>query len=69
MIRQEVHDVLKKAFSVSSIHSEYGMTELLSQAYSKGNGLFQAPAWMRILMRDEDDPLTIKARVGSSVRG
>ena len=69
MIRQEVHDVLKGAFSVSSIHSEYGMTEELSQAYSKGNGLFQSPAWMRILMRDEDDPLTIKSGVGGAVRG
>jgi hypothetical protein len=60
MIRQEVHDILQKAFHVSAIHSEYGMTELLSQAYSKGNGVFQCPPWMRIVMREEDDPLSVK---------
>jgi hypothetical protein len=51
--------VLKKAFNVSVIHSEYGMTELLSQAYSKGEGIFRAPPWMKILIRDPLDPLTI----------
>ncbi|MCH5596813.1 LuxE/PaaK family acyltransferase [Niabella ginsengisoli] len=60
MIRAEVHDILKQAFSLNTIHSEYGMTELLSQAYSHGNGLFKTPDWMRILLRDEEDPLTVK---------
>lgn len=59
MIKQEVHDVLKRAFNLKSIHSEYGMTELLSQAYSKGNGIFEAPPWMKILLRDDEDPLTM----------
>lgn len=60
MIRQEVHDLLKNAFGVSAIHSEYGMTELLSQAYSKGEGLYYCPPWMKILVRDEEDPFVIK---------
>ncbi|TAI47952.1 acyl transferase [Flagellimonas allohymeniacidonis] len=58
MIREELHRVLKKAFSTSEIHSEYGMTELLSQAYSKGNGRFQSPNWMKIMTRDSEDPLS-----------
>lgn len=57
--REELHTVLKKAFNVSVIHSEYGMTELLSQAYSKGEGIFRTPPWMKILIRDPLDPLTI----------
>lgn len=64
MIRAEVHDKLKQAFNLDEIHSEYGMTELLSQAYSKGKGLFQTPNWMRVLLRDEEDPLTIKTKYG-----
>lgn len=60
MIREEVHVVLKKAFHLPTIHSEYGMTELLSQAYSTGDGIYQCPPWMRIILRDEEDPLTIK---------
>ncbi len=59
MIRQEVHEVLKNGFGVSAIHSEYGMTELLSQAYSKGDGIFLPPPWMRILIRDTYDPFSI----------
>lgn len=59
LIREELHDILKKGFGVSTIHSEYGMTELLSQAYSKGNGIFTTPPWMRVLTRDTEDPLTI----------
>ena len=59
MNRKEVHDILKKNLGVTSIHSEYGMTELLSQAYSKGEGIFECPAWMRILIRKEDDPFDI----------
>jgi len=45
---------------VNKIHSEYGMTELLSQAYSKGDGRFYCPPWMKVLVRDEDDPFAIK---------
>ncbi len=59
MTREQVHLQLKKNFSVETIHSEYGMTELLSQAYSKGNGIFHCPPWMKVLVRDEDDPLHI----------
>lgn len=62
MIREELHEVLKKAFNVSHIHSEYGMTELLSQAWSKGEGIFTCPPWMKIVCRDEEDPLTVRLR-------
>ena len=55
MIREELHSILSKGFGVSAIHSEYGMTELLSQAYSKGNGVFDCPPWMKILIRDPED--------------
>jgi len=57
--RDEVHDILKKAFGLDQIDSEYGMTELLSQAYARGQGIFRCPPWMRILLRDEDDPLNV----------
>lgn len=57
MIREELHAVLKSAFHLESIHSEYGMTELMSQAYSKGHGVYTAPYWMRISLRDPADPL------------
>lgn len=60
MIREEVHEQLKHAFSTTAVHSEYGMTELLSQAYSKGDGIFQCPPWMRVLVREEDEPLSLK---------
>lgn len=59
LIRAELHDLLAKGFNVDKIHSEYGMTELLSQAYSKGNGVFDCPPWMQILTRDTEDALTI----------
>jgi phenylacetate-coenzyme A ligase PaaK-like adenylate-forming protein len=58
MIREELHEILCDGFGVSSIHSEYGMTELLSQAYSLGNGIFECPAWMQILIRDTEDAMT-----------
>ncbi|MFN3967787.1 acyl transferase [Flavobacterium sp.] len=58
IIREELHEILCKGFGVASIHSEYGMTELLSQAYSLGNGIFECPAWMQILIRDTEDALT-----------
>lgn len=56
--RQEVADILTEAFGVEKIHSEYGMTELMSQAYSKGDGIFYCPPWMAVLPRDSSDPLT-----------
>jgi hypothetical protein len=58
MIREELHALLSTGFGVSKIHSEYGMTELLSQAYSLGDGLFECPPWMQILIRDTEDALT-----------
>ena len=58
MIREELHEQLCTGFGVSAIHSEYGMTELLSQAYSLGNGLFECPSWIQILIRDTEDALT-----------
>jgi phenylacetate-coenzyme A ligase PaaK-like adenylate-forming protein len=58
IIREELHEVLGNGFGVSAIHSEYGMTELLSQAYSLGNGIFECPPWMQILIRDPEDALT-----------
>jgi hypothetical protein len=61
MIRSEVHDVLKRRFAVESIHSEYGMTELLSQAYAEREGLFSSVPWMKALVRDEEDPLHVSA--------
>jgi phenylacetate-coenzyme A ligase PaaK-like adenylate-forming protein len=59
LVREELHQILTKGFGVENIHSEYGMTELLSQAYSKGNGIFKCPNWMKILTRDPEDALTI----------
>lgn len=59
MIREELHAVLSKGFGVSTIHSEYGMTELLSQAYSLGNGIFECPPWMDIIIRDTEDALSL----------
>lgn len=61
LIREELHGILKNAFGVPSIHSEYGMTELLSQAYSKGNGIFETPPWMKIVTRDTEDPLSLQS--------
>ncbi|WP_139957127.1 LuxE/PaaK family acyltransferase [Flavicella sediminum] len=59
MIREELHAELKAGFGLTEIHSEYGMTELLSQAYSKGHGIFETPPWMKILIRDTEDPLSL----------
>ena len=59
LIRNELHTILSNGFGVQNIHSEYGMTELLSQGYSKGNGIFNCPPWMQILTRDTEDALTI----------
>ena len=59
LTREEVHSILKTAFNVNTIHSEYGMTELLSQAYSGGQGRFTSPPWMKVLIRADDDPFEI----------
>lgn len=66
MIRSDLHAVLKEAFAVDAIHSEYGMTELFSQAYSRGQGLFRSPAWMKVLVRQVEDPFsyTKKGKTG-----
>lgn len=61
MVREELHDQLTKGFGVTTIHSEYGMTELLSQAYSLGHGIFNCPKWMKVFTRDTNDPLTLVA--------
>ena len=59
MTRPEVHDILKNKFSLKQVHSEYGMTELLSQAYSKGDGFFRSAPWMKVLLREYNDPFSI----------
>lgn len=66
IVRSELHQFLRDKFQVDVIHSEYGMTELLSQAYSKANGIFRSPPWMKVLIRDEEDPLAVQLGVKSS---
>ena len=61
--------LLKKAFEVKNIHSEYGMTELLSQAYALADGLFRTPQWMKILIREEDDPFKLNSSVSNPLTG
>ncbi len=65
MVRAEVHKILQEAFQLDAIHSEYGMTELFSQAYSQGQGLFETPPWMQVHIRRVDDPLS-PARPGKT---
>jgi len=60
MLKPELHAYLQKGFSSDNIHSEYGMTELLSQAYSTGDGLFESPPWMRFYTREVDDPFSLR---------
>ncbi|MBX6380750.1 MAG: acyl transferase [Thermoflavifilum aggregans] len=60
MIREEVHEMLQKAFQVDCIHAEYGMAELLSQAYARCKGQFACPPWMRVLVRDSYDPMDVR---------
>src|SRR5699024_6767564 len=60
MIREELHQILCRGFGVSTVHAEYGMTELLSQAYSKGNGQFECPPWMKVFIRDINDPFSYR---------
>lgn len=59
LLKEEIHSILKHSFATENIHSEYGMTELLSQGYSKRNNIFKTPPWMKILTRDVNDPLSI----------
>ena len=59
LVREALHSLFKKGFGVKNIHSEYGMTELMSQAYSKKNGLYNCPPWMKVLIRSTDDPFEI----------
>ncbi len=67
MVKEELYDILRKAFDVSEIHSEYGMCELLSQAYSKGGNLFTTPSWMQLRLRNEKDPLDRSDSVSTGV--
>jgi len=60
LTRAEVHAIITNGLGVKKVHSEYGMTELLSQAYSKGDGIFICPPWMKVFVRDEEDPLSVK---------
>ncbi|MBK8608686.1 MAG: acyl transferase [Chitinophagaceae bacterium] len=72
MTRSEVHARLQNRLGISLVHSEYGMTELLSQAYSKGDGIFHCPGWMKVLIREEQDPLQVisaKQSVAGPVSG
>ncbi len=59
IVREDVHMRLKNAFGIDHVHSEYGMTELLSQAYSSGQGIFTCPPWMRVIIRDPNDPFSL----------
>lgn len=69
LVREEVHDLLKEAFGVPAIHSEYGMTELLSQAYAQKDGRYYCPPWMKVVLRSEDDPFEIIADVTAPTTG
>jgi phenylacetate-coenzyme A ligase PaaK-like adenylate-forming protein len=64
--REELHAILKEKFNIPSVHSEYGMTELLSQAYSKGDGIFFCPPWMKTVIRDPQDPLSVITEKGKA---
>jgi hypothetical protein len=70
MVRAEVHECLKQRWGLDAVHSEYGMTELLSQAYAQKEGFFHCPPWMQVLLRAEDDPLERTGHpVGKPVTG
>lgn len=69
MTRDQVHAVLTSAFHVPAVHSEYGMTELLSQGYSDGHGIFKPADTMRIMMREDDDPMEVRAAGETPLRG
>jgi phenylacetate-coenzyme A ligase PaaK-like adenylate-forming protein len=59
LVREELHALLKNGFGVEAIRSEYGMTELFSQAYSNADGIFETPPWMKVVIRDVNDPLSL----------
>lgn len=59
LTRQQLHETLRESFNVSTIYSEYGMTELFSQAYTQGGAVFDAPPWMRVVIREVGDPFTV----------
>ncbi len=63
IIREDFHQRLQFAFGIKTVHSEYGMTELLSQAYSREKGLYRCPPWMRVLIRDTNDPLHFRDKL------
>lgn len=67
LVKEELHAILQQSFGVPAIHSEYGMCELLSQAYSKGNNTFASPPWMKLLLRDEKDPLLVDPELNSGM--
>ena len=69
MTRDAVHDLLKRKFGVESVHTEYGMTELLSQAYAAKDGVLRCPGWMKILLREYNDPFAIRDRAAKPVSG
>ncbi|MFO8235685.1 MAG: acyltransferase [Bacteroidales bacterium] len=69
LVREELHEQLKTGLGVNTIHSEYGMAELLSQSYSKGNGKFQAPPWQKVLIRDAYDPLDVQNSGSGIING
>jgi hypothetical protein len=64
--REEVHNTLIKKLGIKQVHSEYSMTEILSQAYSRGKGLFKCPPWMKVLIRKEDDPFSIQSGLSAT---
>jgi phenylacetate-coenzyme A ligase PaaK-like adenylate-forming protein len=66
LIRSELHSILKEKLAIGSVHSEYGMTELMSQAYSNGEGIFYCPPWMKIFIRDPQDPMSIYTEPGKT---
>jgi hypothetical protein len=68
LTRDEVHRLIKSGSGVKEVHSEYGMTELLSQAYSSGDGIFRCPPWMKIVLRAEDDPLGLTDAAGRPLK-
>ncbi len=66
LTRSELHYILKKNLNLNAVHSEYGMTELMSQAYSRGEGVFYPPPWMKIILRDPLDPLSLSDLPGKT---
>lgn len=66
MVRAELHNELCSAFNITEVHSEYGMTELLSQGYSSGGGLFSTPPWMKVMIADVNNPLSLSDHPGAA---